>query len=189
MSFRFQSEKVHLTYKTHMDEAAVKAMLESKGSIKIYSFVHEVGDEHEDTPTPYEHTHVFVMWTKRLNLTDPRTFDVKDIHPNLNTRRSLQWAKNIVNKYHKGHKTKKDGKKYYIEPVYLNQEGVSDWKFEEDLWDRIAGAPSLKDACMDAGLVPKSISDAKLIQAESKRRKLNPPDYTMDKNASPHENA
>lgn len=181
MPFRFASEKAHLTYKTHMDEVAVKAMLESKGTLKIYSFVHEVGDDNEDNPTPYEHTHVFVWWTKRLDLTDHRTFDVNNIHPNIQTKRGIQWAKTIVQKYHKGHKTKKNGKKYFIEPVYLNQEGVDEWKFEEELWDCIADAPSLKDACLDAGLVPKSISDAKLIQSESKRRKLNPPKYTMDK--------
>ena len=43
-----------------MDEPSVLAMLEAKGAIKLYSFVHEVGDENEDNPTPgYAHTHVF----------------------------------------------------------------------------------------------------------------------------------
>ena len=67
MSFHFLSEKTHLTYKTHMDEQSVRAMLDSKGAVKIYSFVHEVGDENEDNPTPYAHTHVFVWWKKHLN--------------------------------------------------------------------------------------------------------------------------
>ena len=52
MPFRFQSEKVHLSYKTHMDEPAVKAMLECKGTLKIHSFVHKVGDDNENKPTP-----------------------------------------------------------------------------------------------------------------------------------------
>ena len=121
MPFRFQSENPHLTYKTHMNEEHVKTMLESKSTIMIHSFVHEVGDENEDSPTPYAHTHVFVWWNKRLNLTDSRTFDVDDIHPNITTKRGMQWAKGIVTKYHKGHKTKADGKKLptRIEPICL----------------------------------------------------------------------
>ena len=52
-------------------------------------------------------------------------------------------AKGICMKHHRGHKTKADGKKYYIEPVFLNQTGVEEWKFEEDLIEGIVSAPSL----------------------------------------------
>jgi len=178
-AFRFQSEKVHLTYKTHIDEPELRAMLDSKGTVKIYSFVHEVGDENEQSPTPYEHTRVFVWWTKRLNLTDPRTFDIGDIHPNITIQRSIEWARLICMKYHHGHKTKKDGKKYFIEPVYLKQEGVDDWKFDNDLLNRVVTAPSLQDACEDSGIMPRSVGDIVHLRNQSKSRKLNPPKYAM----------
>lgn len=178
--FRLAVEMVHLTYKTHMQETAVKAMLEAKGMLKIYSFVHEVGDEDEDYPTLYNHTHVFAYWTKRLDLTDCRTFDVNGIHPAMTTRRSIQWAKQIVCRYHRGHKTEASGKEYYMEPVYINQQGVEDWKFAEELWDRIAGALSLRDACLEADIVPRSTRDVDLIRRDAKKRKLNPPRFRMD---------
>jgi hypothetical protein len=62
-------------------------------------------------------------------------------------------------KYHLGHKVKKDGKKYFIEPIFLSQEGIEDWKFEAEVIARIIAAPTLGDACEDAGIEPKSVMD------------------------------
>jgi len=172
-NFDFQSEKAHFTYKTHMDEAVVKTRMKSFGDIKIWSFVHEDGDTDEDTATPYEHTHVFVWWKKRPHTRDARAWDIDEIHPNLTTKRSMKWAKNICMKYHLGHKTKKNGKKYFIEPIFLSQEGCEDWKFEEELITRVMEAPTLKDACIDAGVEVKSVSDCvALRKPEAKKRKF-----------------
>ena len=89
----------------------------------MVSSVHENGDEHEENPTPYAHTHVFIWTKKRMETESPRYFDFQETHPNVQNQRSFKWAKNIVMNYHKGHKTKKDGKKYDIEPVMLWQDG------------------------------------------------------------------
>lgn len=148
----------------------VKTTMSSLAPCKVMSIVHEVGDDTEDKPTPYEHTHVFVWWSKRLDLTNQRCFDIQDIHPNIQTQRSIKWAKHICLKYHLGHKVKADGKKYYIEPVKLDQFGVDEWKFNDETWGAIAGAPSLKDACDFAGIEPKSLADVKAIRAEGRKR-------------------
>ena len=82
----------------------------------------------------FKHTHVFIWTKKAIHTKDPRYFDIGFIHPNIQTQRSIQWARITVMKYHHGHKTKKDGKKYYLEPLFLYQEGIEDWKIEEDTW-------------------------------------------------------
>lgn len=181
MPFRFQSEKVHLTYKTHLDMNEVKTMLKSKGAVKLYSIVHENGDEEEEAATPYAHTHVFAWWMKRLNLTDERTFDIGDVHPNIKTMRSMKWAEHVCMKYHHGHKVKADGKKYFIAPVLLEQEGVDEWKFNDEVWDAVQAAPSLKDACDYAGVKPKSMSDLKTIRAEGRKRPFEEVEADCDK--------
>jgi hypothetical protein len=170
MAFIFNARKVHLTYKTHIDETACKDLMKSYGDIKIWSFVHENGDESEEDPTPYEHTHVFVWWQEKRKLNGARVFDVGEIHPHVNTKKSIQWARTICLVYHLGHKTKADGKKYYIKPIFLSQEGVDDWKFEAQLWEAARKAPTLEDACAFVGAKAKSINDVKTIRAEGRKR-------------------
>ena len=172
MPFRFHSEKVHLTYSTHIDIDALDAFLTSKGDVKIMSIVHEVGDADEYEPTPYEHTHAFVWYRSRLDTIDVRFFDFNGIHPHASTKRSMIWAKNICMKYHCGHKTKKDGRKYYIEPVKLYQRGVEDWRFEEELLQRAIDAPTLKEACLELDIMPKSCSDVAAFRRDSTKRKF-----------------
>jgi len=165
--FHFNALKIHLTYKTHIWFDDLKALF---APWKMISMVHEVGDEHEDNPTPYEHTHVFVWFKEKFQTRDPRCWDVGEIHPNIQTRRSIVWAKTIVMKYHNGHKTKADGKKYYIAPIALEQEGVEDWKFEETLIQTIQAAPTLIDALYETDILPKTISDVQCLRREGKRK-------------------
>lgn len=191
--FRLKCQKVHLTYKTHIPIAAFKAQIVSKvgaDNVKMLSFVHEEGDEDEDHPTPYEHTHVFVWTKKAMETENARYFDVKTedgagveqiIHPNIQNKRGLDWAKTIVFKYHLGHKTKKDGKKYFIEPIMLHQEGVEEWKMDSDAYAIAINAPTLVDAALDLGVQVKSLSDIKLVRQETKKRKAD----TIDDDADP----
>ena len=74
---------------------------------------------------------------------NPRIFDFEEIHPNIQSKRGLDWARGIVLSYHLGNKTKANGKKYFIEPILLHQEGVETWKMEEDEFTVIKEAPSL----------------------------------------------
>lgn len=174
-TWRFQGSKMHLTYKTHLSAFDCKLLMQSFGDVKVWSFVHEIGSEDEDTPTPYEHTHVFVWWRKRLDITDVRAFDMgteeDPIHPNMKFCKSIKWAKHVTMKYHLGHKTTKDGKKYFKEPVMLIQDGVDEWKFEADMWTAVQNAPTLQEACEFMGAQGKSIADCKAIRNECRKRK------------------
>lgn len=158
-----------------------KAQMKLFGDIKIWSFVHEVGDVDEDTPTPYEHTHVFVWWKKKLNVTNCRAWDVGEIHANVRTQRSMKWAHTICMRYHLGHKTKADGKKYFIKPIFLSQDGVETWKFEAEVIDAVRAAPTLRDAVLDTGVQIKSLSDiVALRRDEVKKRKFTEIDDECD---------
>lgn len=169
--FKFQATKCHLTFKTHIDHDAFLHMLEEKGmKPKYYSFVHENGDTEEENPTPYEHTHVALMWRKKQDRAGEDLFDYGDIHPNIQVKRSLRWMQHIFQMYHKGHKVKADGKKYHIEPVALWQAAPPNW--EGDIWDAIAGCTSLKDGCEMIDAIPKSIADVKTIQGATVSRGL-----------------
>jgi hypothetical protein len=151
-------------------------LLMTKGIVKLASIVHENGDENENDPTPYAHTHAFVWWEKRLDVTDVRFLDFtvgeEVVHPNIQTKRDITWAKGICLKYHLGHKTKSDGKKYYIAPVKLFQEGVDEWKFEHTQWDAIRAAPTFQEACEWAGVTAKSLADVRSIRNKPVKRKF-----------------
>lgn len=166
MACRLHCSKVHLTYKTHLPVDDYFAWLPSKGNYKMISFVHEVGDADEDCPTPYEHTHVFLWHKKTFDTTDPIYFDFNGVHPNIKNERSIKWAHAIVSRYHLGHKTKAGGKKYYKEPVLLQQEGVQEWKMDEDSWDIAENAATIEDACLELGIGCKST----MVRAKSNKR-------------------
>lgn len=168
--FRFRGAKVHLTYKTHIAFDKIKSLMKPLRDTKMFSIVHEVGDEDEDNPTPYEHTHVFWWWKKGYDSVNPRCFDIDGIHPHIKGNKGIQWAKTIVMKYHLGHKTKDNGKKYFIAPVALEQFGVEDWHFERDLLTAIVNAPDLYHACLAADIMPKSYGDMKLLRSKKKRK-------------------
>lgn len=51
------------------------AMFERYRPMKMWSFVHEVGDD--NVPTPYEHTHIVVWFKTRIDCCNACAFDVK----------------------------------------------------------------------------------------------------------------
>jgi len=156
----------------------------------MFSFVHEVGDKEEDAgypddhTGPYEHTHVFAWWKNNLDVTNARAFDLKQqgtglvLHPNIANKRGLLWAKTICMKYHKGFKTKADGKKYFIAPIFLHQIGVETWEWEADMYEVALSDPTLIDACLALDIVPKSISDINMIRKQGKARDFSTPEAT-----------
>lgn len=174
--FRFAATKAHFTYKTHVDMDHLLDLAKQFGKLKMSSIVHEVGDEDEDHPTPYEHTHAFFWWVKPLDVTNPRAWDVngqdgEPIHPNLQNRRSMKWAQTICMKYHLGHKTKANGKKYFIEPIEIRQEGVEEWKMSEEQFEIARNAPTAIDACMELGIDIKSVSDVMVVRRGEKMKR------------------
>ena len=76
----------------------------------------------------------------------------------------------MVGVYHVGRKRKADGKPHFFAPVLLEQEGVEEWRFEEDPWGRCRAAPTLFDACLEAGVEIKSIADVKATRAQGIKR-------------------
>ena len=181
MVFRFAGDKYHATYKSHIPIVDIERLLNKMPPIKMLSIVHEVGDDDEDNPTPYEHTHVFAWHKHRLDTRDQRYWDIDDIHPHIAANRGLNWAKNIVTKYHKGHKTKANGKKYYIEPVMLHQVGVEEWKMIDDMYKLVVEAPTLAEAGKVLDIEPKSLSDVKLLRTEANVRGLESNSVNFDR--------
>lgn len=80
--FRFQNQKVMLTYKTHLNKDDFTAFL--RGLVpdlkKIY-IAHENGEG--DSITPYEHTHSVIDFGKNFQSKNVRIFDFIGIHPNI----------------------------------------------------------------------------------------------------------
>lgn len=191
MTYRLQATKVHLTYKSHLKLDDFRPFLVNKAggeeNIKMISIVHEEGDEDEDKPTPYAHTHAFVWTKKKIETTNAKYFDFgldpdedKPYHPHWANKRGIDWAKNIVLRYHLGHKTKKDGKKYFIDPILLHQEGVEQWKMEEDEYAICVNAPSVIEAALELGIRQKGLSDIKLVRQEVKKRPFSKIDDDAD---------
>ena len=81
----------------------------------------------------------------------------------------MQWMEVIFLKYQWGHKTKKDGKKYYIKPFKDPMQHVP-VSWSADVWDGIRECSTLKDACEYVGVRPKSISDVEKIMKQGQKR-------------------
>lgn len=78
-NFRFQRQRVLLTYKTHLPKkAVVRGFKQQYGASEVH-VAWETG--HEETP--YEHSHVYVDFGKAFNTRDPRKFDINGIHPHI----------------------------------------------------------------------------------------------------------
>lgn len=84
--FRFQGQRVHLTYKTHLAKDVYTDYMKDKVGAAEVHIAHE--NAHEDTP--YEHSHVILEWTKAFQTRDVRRFDFTDIHPHIKPITSRQ---------------------------------------------------------------------------------------------------
>lgn len=177
-NFRWTATKYHLTYKTHIDFDKVKAILPEWTALSI---VHENGDVDEQDATPYAHTHVAVLFKKKLDSTDVALFDIDGIHPNAKNRRSLPWIKYLFDKYHKGHKVKKATlKKYFVEPVKLWQDEPEDWSSHRILLRAVAEAPNAMDAFEIADVSVKSIGDVLSVRRECQRKRKHAHEWDED---------
>lgn len=85
-NFRFNNQKIMLTYKTHIDKKKLIAFLNDWGSpCKFIRVAHESGDVHH----PYLHTHVLIDYGVAKDTTSCSKWDWNDgtmeksIHPNM----------------------------------------------------------------------------------------------------------
>lgn len=114
--FRLQSQRMLLTYKTHLDKSEYISWAEEKFKTQGLNFIrlaHETGDEE----CPYEHTHIIIDLNKRCNLRDPRCLDYNNIHPHVKTLpnvKALNDAKGYIAKEDPDNKDLLD----MITPIY-----------------------------------------------------------------------
>lgn len=166
MAFRLQAQCVHLTYKGWLDQKQWSDhFYPQHGEPKLFSFVHETGDEEHD----YDHTHICVEWRKNFDSTNPRVYDFDCVHPHIKKVQSLKHKRTIVIKYHwkkpKGPVQLEDG------GTIPYQIGCDEWLLQQEAWDIVEDAPTLKEACQAVGLYPTTIADAERIRKDSAKRK------------------
>lgn len=77
---RITGTRILLTYKTHLDKQKYREWLTKERECDWVVIAHETGEEGQ-----YEHTHVFVKTTKKVDLVGAGTkvFDYTGIHPNI----------------------------------------------------------------------------------------------------------
>lgn len=90
--FRFQSKRILLTYKGHLDKPSLAEFIQRKlkcpAEVKI---CHEVGE------SGYKHTHCAVKSPKKPNIRNANFFDFEGVHPNILAPSSNDHWKNQVN--------------------------------------------------------------------------------------------
>ena len=93
-SFRFQNQKVLLTYKTHLDKDKFADFITkiAKGALKCIYIAHENGKD--DPITPYEHTHAVINFGKSIQSRNANFLDFDEIHPHISIIKTpIQWKK------------------------------------------------------------------------------------------------
>lgn len=92
--FRLQVQRVHLTYKTHIDPSEWLSTLGKTLGVEHYSFAREIGE------TKYVHTHILIRMKKTPNIRKANTFDFNKIHPNIRKVNTDEHWVNCI-EYHK----------------------------------------------------------------------------------------
>jgi hypothetical protein len=188
--FKFQSKKCHLTYKGLLDYDEYLAWItQEHGAPQYYSIVNEVGDENEDvicgdhnySADGYEHTHVALIWPKKIQKQGVSLFDYKGVHPHCAVKSSMAWMELIFLKYHWGHKTKADGKKYYVKP-FKDPEQKVPHSWSANIWEGIRECSTLMDAAEYTGIRVKSLTDLGTVRAQKRHREQ---EIDWDPNAFP----
>jgi len=92
IKFVFANQKVLFTYKTHIDKKKITEFFNglNNGECKFIRAAHETGDENHN----YDHTHILVDFGKKFQTKNVRLFDFEDIHPHINTMKTITHFKN-----------------------------------------------------------------------------------------------
>lgn len=183
-SFRWRSRMVHLTYKHHQDPEALLEKARAVGPLKGYSIVWEEGKDRTArdqaevaTPTPYEHTHFLVWWEEPPDSRDARLMDIDGVHPHVRARSSKVWWLDVYKRYHWKAPLGPEGLDKE-EPAPL-QDPPNETLEVEELEEALT-APTLKDACRELNIIPRSVSDVAILRREQENLRINPPKYTPD---------
>ena len=175
-NFRFAKNKIHLTYKFHLNVEQLVSTFGNLGNgIKWWSIAHERGSHTPDESVggepgqDYEHTHFAVEWKRRLDTCDPRYFDIIATPTDTgiyNVRRSVGHtpADGEHNVHPHLQQINGDAHSARIFDEYHHKEGVP---FQSEtrpgqtvnatIIERIRNASSLAEACDIAGKQKKKI--------------------------------
>lgn len=168
--FRWRGRYYHLTYKGHIPPSILLAKLRSMSQVKVlgYSIVHEASD----AEAPYDHTHLAWLWHMAVDLIGCDLMDAFDgvaiVHPNIESKKSIQWLQRVFVQYHAGHKTDGAGSPKFVKPVALWQELPQGFDWGEYLVTNVAEAPDLQAGVIAAGIQVKSVSDVLLLQTHKR---------------------
>lgn len=159
-NFKVQCSAFHLTYKNHLDHEQLLEFFKSiNGDLKYYSFVHENG--HEDEQTPYEHTHCFIKFTKKLSTRNARIFDFtyngETIHPNIKRVTTVKHESTLYHEYHRK------------SPVKLTQSQCAPPIPFGNLELAIKTPNSIFGAIEALGIQPRSVADVHLLRNSKPR--------------------
>lgn len=155
-NFRFQFKAAHFTYKNHLPLEELSNFIQTAaGEAEWISAVHENGHE---TGINYPHTHLAIKFKRQPNIRDPRKFDFGGIHPNIEGLGSKLHQVNTW-KYHEK------------EPIEIFRIGLGPGGlYSSSTEQNIKNARTLYDACKDAGIEIKTVSDIKAIREDQPRR-------------------
>ena len=188
--FRFQAEKGHFTFPGHIDfDIIINKAIEVGGgdqtSVMRISLVHELGADTEaglsaEDHRRYEHTHAAIQWTKIIDRRNCRFMDVQwegnEVHPNIQVKKADDWFQGLFYDYHRGKKANKSGGYTITEPPqfpgYANpwQAGMAGWETHREVMENTVRAPNLIEACLIAGVKPKSVMDVETLRKAVKRK-------------------
>lgn len=137
---RISNMRLLLTYKTHVDKEGLARFLRGLYSVPVKELfiAHENGESNSETP--YEHSHVAIMWERRVQTKDMRKFDYEGIHPNIKPLQNIAaW---------------RDAKKY----IAKEDPSLSHLLEEEDHWTApILRASTLQEAILTATKRPGDV--------------------------------
>ena len=184
--FHWNRKMYHLTYAGWVSLDLVLSTIAGATNIVLvgYSVVHEEADDDEEDeededdgePRGYRHTHVALIFLKRLNLRGARKFDVfadhpdgvRIHHPHVAARCSMSHMEEIFTRYHPGSKYDiKTGKNVYKKPVFHSYKLPQDFEFHAAIMAEILEARNLVDACLAGNIRPRNVSDVRTLRAEA----------------------
>lgn len=155
MTFRLVTKKVHLTYAKHINggDLIQHIQLRTNRRVKHYSIVTETGD------TGHDHTHALLWFDRQIDTRNPRLFDYQGDHPNIKrVDNDVQWTNTWT--YHE---------KDPIDQWLSGEEPVAAEKGKQPIVERIKRAKTLAEACAEAGVEIKSVSDVNMIRNDKPR--------------------
>ena len=172
----------HMTYKGFIPVSLIMATVSQVTSTPLvgWSVVHEEGeDDDDDEREAYQHTHVALIFTKRLNLVGADKFDVylyhpdgvEIVHPHVAARCTMSHMEEIFTQYHAGRKYNlKTGKTEFKAPVMHEYKLPQDFEFSHAIMVGMLEADNLIDACLAGNVRARTVNDVKTLRTDASKR-------------------